>query len=358
MTDIELLVREALGRHESEVPLPDPLETHAVAVRGRRRQVLNAIGAGLVALVIVLGTVSGVSALLRAEGRRPADGPTPSPTVAPNPQPTDQTRGIFGLPPEGAEPSLPEVGELVIIVDNFSRPLHSSVYVYADGRVLSLTQTIDEYTDTGGWLEQRISPTGVDLLHSELIASGLFEKNLAFKDVAEVTISVRNGDRFVRLQGSSAQGRLEATSQQTRTIEELARIFGNLEAWLPQDAWTDREPRAFVPSRYRVSLDFAGVGNRTPKDPSSLPAAAEELLIRAERVNRFGSCQLVTTEEARSISAELSTNADFDVFRAPPRENEHGAITFVIVGGTLPAGFPGSGIVYLRPALPHEVGCR
>ena len=49
MIDIERLVREALQRHETDVPMPDPRETHPVAVRARRRQVLNVLGAGVVA---------------------------------------------------------------------------------------------------------------------------------------------------------------------------------------------------------------------------------------------------------------------------------------------------------------------
>ena len=80
MIDIERLVREALQRHETDVPMPDPRETHPVAVRARRRQVLNVLGAGVVALLIALGAVGGIGSLLRTDGRRPAIEPTPTRT--------------------------------------------------------------------------------------------------------------------------------------------------------------------------------------------------------------------------------------------------------------------------------------
>ncbi|HET7929273.1 MAG TPA: hypothetical protein VFM40_06940 [Actinomycetota bacterium] len=78
MIDVERLVREALERHEAEVPLPDPLETHPVAVRARRRQVLNVLTAGVIVLLIALGAAGGIGSLLRTDGRRPAVEPTPT----------------------------------------------------------------------------------------------------------------------------------------------------------------------------------------------------------------------------------------------------------------------------------------
>src|SRR5262245_1102865 len=158
MTDIELLVREALARHEAEAPAPDPLEAQPVAVRTHRRQVMNAVGAGLIALVIALGAIGGTNALLRANGRQPAIEPTPTPT--PTPPAEDPGPGFFGLPPEDAPFSTPSIGELVISFNNFCCPM-DEIYVYADGRLVSRRQTLDEFTDTGGWLEQRLTPEGI-----------------------------------------------------------------------------------------------------------------------------------------------------------------------------------------------------
>lgn len=93
MIDVERLVRDTLARHEAEVPTPDPLEAHPMALRTRRRQMLNALGAGLIALVIALAATSAIGAL-QAEGAKPADDPTETPAP-----PTDlDTRGPFESP--------------------------------------------------------------------------------------------------------------------------------------------------------------------------------------------------------------------------------------------------------------------
>ncbi len=75
MTDVEGLVREALRRHETEVPMPDPQEAHPVVRRARHRQALNAMAAGLFAALIALGLAGGIGSMLRADTPRPADAP-------------------------------------------------------------------------------------------------------------------------------------------------------------------------------------------------------------------------------------------------------------------------------------------
>jgi Tol biopolymer transport system component len=75
MSDVERLIREALLRHEAEVPPPDPLEARPIAVRARRRQVLNVLGAGVLVALIALGAAGGIGALLRADVQRPAVDP-------------------------------------------------------------------------------------------------------------------------------------------------------------------------------------------------------------------------------------------------------------------------------------------
>ena len=81
MTDVEQVVCEALRRHEAEVPVPDPLEAHPVVRRARRRQVLNAVGASVIAVLIALGAAGGIGALLRADVQRPAIEPRPAPST-------------------------------------------------------------------------------------------------------------------------------------------------------------------------------------------------------------------------------------------------------------------------------------
>jgi Tol biopolymer transport system component len=103
MIDIERLVREALQHHEAEVPMPDPLEAHPVAVRTRRRQVLNLLGAGVVALLIALGAAGGLGSLLRTDGRRPSMEPAPTPS---RPFFLDLRTGARSLVPKTLVPQL------------------------------------------------------------------------------------------------------------------------------------------------------------------------------------------------------------------------------------------------------------
>jgi hypothetical protein len=77
MIDIEREIREALRRHELEVPSFDGSEQLLVERRTRTRQGANAIGAILVASLVTLGVTTGVSALLRADTGKPADPPAP-----------------------------------------------------------------------------------------------------------------------------------------------------------------------------------------------------------------------------------------------------------------------------------------
>lgn len=124
MTDVELLVREALVRHEAEVPTPDPLEAHPVAVRARRRQVLNAVGVGLIGLVIALGAAGGIGAL-QAERTMPAGDPTVTPTP-----PTDLViRGPFEAPPQAP----------VVVSSGQTKGWRWMLSSSADGRCLALT---------------------------------------------------------------------------------------------------------------------------------------------------------------------------------------------------------------------------
>lgn len=73
MIDVEHEVREALRRHELEVPVPDPADAPTIARRARTRQVLNGLGTVVIAGLVVLGVATGVGAILRADPTTPAD---------------------------------------------------------------------------------------------------------------------------------------------------------------------------------------------------------------------------------------------------------------------------------------------
>lgn len=132
-----------------------------------------------VAAVLIVGTV-GLSDRTQGRAGGVETGPVETRPVVTRPVETGPTLttvtgptvhrggGFDGLPPEGAEPSSPEQGELIAKV----RSLHvGSTYVYADGRVISWSEGQEPY----GYREQRLTPEGVDLVRSGAIqAKDLF----------------------------------------------------------------------------------------------------------------------------------------------------------------------------------------
>ena len=101
-------------------------------------------------------------------------------------------RGFIGLPPEGATPSAPESGELVLHwlgeerdprLERRHPPPLVRAWVYADGRIIwsrgePALRVPEGATElTSGYLEQRLTPEGVELLRSEVV--GLLDRSRA-----------------------------------------------------------------------------------------------------------------------------------------------------------------------------------
>ena len=160
--------------------------------------------------------------------------------------------GASVLPPEGASPSAPERGKLVAGKED--------IYVYADGRMIWGREGLPV------WLEQRLTPEGVEL--------------------------VRSG--AVRLDGQS----LDPGSA------------------LPEGVLEPRLIKAYVPSRFAVCPGY-WPWNTESLEPSSvlahLPVPAQALLRGNERTYDASggvtggkppppfTCFEVTTEEARAL---------------------------------------------------------
>jgi hypothetical protein len=132
--------------------------------------------------------------------------------------------------------------------------------VYADGRVLS--------TSTPTYVEQRLSPEGVELVRQVL------------------------GER-VHLGYGPGAVRLES-------------LLGHPELYpgdIRQSAWEDREGKPYVPARYGICvdrpLDVEAVLNR-------LPASAQALLRGSDPAAWNPRCLVVTPEEARSLEEILN----------------------------------------------------
>jgi hypothetical protein len=233
-------------------------------------------------------------------------------------------KGFIGLPPQGAVPSqgtvpnqgnvpsTPERGKLVLFYwgpapGNLELGRHgvgkSRIWVYADGRLIFLREAnISQGAShlLTGFLEQRLTPEGVELLRSEVVAKGLLgpdQQALGSEPVPfGIQITVRNGNRLVRVDWA-------------RDVKGLVARLADPASWLPASAWEDREIRAYVPSRYVVCY---GDGEWPPQQIelsrilTLLPAPAAELLrARDRREEGHTYCSDLTTEEARALAKAL-----------------------------------------------------
>ena len=213
---------------------------------------------------------------------------------------------FVGLPPQGATPSLPERGELVVEFWGFSglgtAGLQSHIVVYADGRLIWERQGALPEGANGsetGWLEQRLTPEGVELIRSEILSTGLFDRNLDFELNAPCLshIAVRYGERLVRLNFGACGGE-PATQDQTDAVLGLVARLYDLASWLPASAWEDRTIRGYVPSRFKVCLP----------DDNDAPFLAVRSLLPAHAVEALDTdegCTDLTTAEARAFASAL-----------------------------------------------------
>ena len=206
------------------------------------------------------------------------------------PMAEDITRGVEALPPAEATPSLPEDGELVAAMWSHvsAAPAFGDawLWVYADGRMIWSRSSAE--TGSTGFVEQRLTPEGVDMVGAEIISTGLFDPDKPPPD-SELggggfpagEIKVRNGDRLVSL----------ARRPGVEWATEFDRLHGRLrelmqpQSWLPLTAWEDHEIRPYVPSRYAVCM-YSGEMKPQPTEPSPilmlLPEAAGEFLVGHE----------------------------------------------------------------------------
>ena len=183
--------------------------------------------------------------------------------------------GFIGLPPSGAQPSTPQRSELVAewwasVPGDWGK---SKFWLFADGRLISLREAdIPEGANprSTGFLEQRITPEGVEILRSAVVGS--------------------NPPRVTR----------DVTSE------------------LPKRAWADRTLRAYVPSRYAVCYDRGDGGALGHRQQAwdrervwpLLPARAKNVLhgheMDAARSREpIEHCWDVTTREARALDDAL-----------------------------------------------------
>ena len=228
---------------------------------------------------------------------------------APTPAATGSASAIVGLPPEGAAPSVPEHGELVM--------QFGETWVYADGRVISAAPPGSEEPPTG-LIEQRLTPAGIEILRSAIVSTGLFDHDLALaraQDGHAIDIYVRNGDRLVRviwavrLNGSFVgESAPLATPHQADALEQLDAFLSDPASW-PASVWEDPTIKGFVPSMYSVCvrawphpMDLAMAMGQLPEPAQDLLRTGE--LTREPQVSG-NDCSRVSTDDARSIAQML-----------------------------------------------------
>lgn len=257
-----------------------------------------------------------------------------------------------GFPPKGVEASPFTTGRLLFGL----RPRATTTWnVYADGWVIwqkwtssgvaSVVPDGARRLDTG-YVYQRLTRQGVQLLRSRLLATGLFAHNLLLavgRHHAWVFHQVRRGDRLITVSGvpspdpSWNQRFTDPTPAQTQALASIEKFVADPANWLPASAWADPRIRAFVPARYLLVFD------RSYPDLSKLPAPARRVLVQYKQL-RSHACQIVTTGQARAL-VQAFVKAGIS-----PAQDSADTIAFDLAGLERPY----VSYLHLHPALPHD----
>lgn len=224
----------------------------------------------------------------------------------------------FGFPPQGATPSAPEQGELVVQLEATAGAPLNNLWVYADGRIIwhRFGGSPEDASEAPiGLVEQRLRPEGIEFLRSAIIATGLFDSDLALAHESNapfLEIHVRNGDRLVRATwairlnwkvGSDAP---IATTEQAGALTALQALLSDPASW-PASIWADRAIKGYVPARYSVCFRALPQPIEPARIWAVLPEAAQTL-IRAgdltpeESVPTNAGCSWMTTDDARTVA--------------------------------------------------------
>ena len=256
------------------------------------------------------------SRVMSSARTQPVPDVVPATTTIPlEPRPPPTTPGDASttapLLPEGA-PSTPHIGELVVSAWPGPGPsgFSSGYNLYADGRLIWLSEG-----GSGEFVEQRLTPEGVERVRSEFLASGLFDPTLPGLLLScAAPLCVRGDD-----------GRL-LSAPQSAGAEHLFSYLGTLDASLPKTEWATPRIKTYVASRFNVCLGtYANVPDRAIPvqiDLSAvlpaLPTDAAELFDSRE-AQRGGPgpsafCIETTLEEARALA---------DLFLSPTGGGTH-----------------------------------
>jgi hypothetical protein len=212
------------------------------------------------------------------------------------------------LLPEGA-PSTPPVGELVASIAHPS--FEDGVYLlYADGRLITWARQagVGQAGVGGGFVEQRLTPEGVERVRSEFIASGQFAPNPPPGTVGDCSaggVCVRGDDGRLH--------RVFLTGQVSAAEARLVSFLRTLDGSLPKTEWAAPRIRAYVASRFNVCVGtYADLPDRAIPVQIDLatvwpafPTGAAELFGSREPIGGPpgpAPCFEVTLDEARALA--------------------------------------------------------
>jgi hypothetical protein len=266
-----------------------------------------------------------------------------------------------GLPPDGAAPSEPEHGELVLSFDGRVNMLgldYHRMWLYADGRLVWKSNVeghdvgLDIWAErfhgrepTTAVIEQHLASAGVELIRAEVLADARVLGEAAAG--ADRSPWGRPGVLWGALKLGDGDRVLDAEWSDSRLPARLAYPG----SWLPTDAWRDRRIRGFVPSRYAVCLGQAlpaGVPGLAPVDIwDRLPEPTRNLIrskavedLAPERNDQDPRCLYqVSTDDARAIAVAFDE-------AGLRRESDDG------LSYTFPIGHRYPGIIQLLVVLP------
>jgi hypothetical protein len=295
--------------------------------------------------------------------------------------------GFVGLPPMGATPSSPASGKLEIwywaswsATGNEGR---TRAWVYADGRLISFggpDRPGSANPLSTGFLEQRLTPEGVERLRSEIAAAGDFgdldELAPPGKPPCPEGVSPSEGNCQLPTPEPAPDAPITVPFSTPIVVEglgtlvhvdharDLTRLYARLSdpgSWLPASAWVEGDPRAYVASQYAVCYSGWPPDQQVEQSRllALLPPAVRDLLGDAplRRGPLFGEpgnfrpsyeyCADMTTDEARAIAAALDDSG---------LQRGSGARLNYRLDGT--ASDPGGAHVQFEPYLPHgEITC-
>jgi hypothetical protein len=324
--DLESQLREALHEDARRArlanpdwpPAPDLVPMSETPRRARTGRRLVALAA---AAIVVALAVAGIAISNDDPSRVASTAPTPTttatpttPTTAAAPTTTPPPRFI-PLPPEGATPSAPVEGVLLLSLQACggpsSLPWSGNLELYADGRLLWHTYEEPFEGDPSGgngprpktgWLEQRLTPEGAELLRSELVSSGLLSpgQSGAYCPPDAYLADARIGDHNEYYLGELPY--------------DLVERIADPASWLPASAWEDREVRPFVPASYGVCISGLEPRISVSEIAAALPARVGDLVrVRDWGENHSGPawfwCTGVATEDARTFAEALDAAA-------------------------------------------------